>query len=104
MLAYTIIAHAKESADVICPRLGLPSHPDSHYAMPCALNICHADPLRRRCPRDLPLTCQTDWCLTPNYRRCAYWQSAGGDSLSLGGFILRQLRAVHAICARAFQP
>jgi len=104
MLAYTIIPHAEGSADKNCPHLGLAADVGSHYAMPCALNVCHAHPLRRKGLRDLPLICQADWCLTADYRRCAYWQSCGGHSISLVGFILLQVRAAFAVCARSLQP
>jgi len=87
-----------------CPRLGLASGPGSSYAMPCTLNVCHADPLRRKGPYDLPLTCQADLCLSSRFRRCPYWRSCEGDRLSLAGFIARQMLAVYAICARALQP
>jgi hypothetical protein len=104
MLAYTIIPHSAHAAGASCPRLGLAGDPGSHYAMPCSLNICHADPLRRKRPRDLPLSCQADCCLTDRFARCPYWQSAEGDHISLVRFLVRQLRAAYTVCARSLRP
>jgi len=104
MLADMIIPHSAQMLGASCPRLGLASDPGSHYAMPCALNICHADPLRRKRPRDLPLTCQADCCLTTDFNRCPYWRSSDSDAISLAGFILRQISAAYAVCARSLRP
>lgn len=104
MLAYTIVPHDTQAPGTSCPRLGLSSHPGSYYAMPCTLNVCYADPLRRKGPRDLPLSCQADCCLTEDFRRCAYFRSADSESISLVSFIVRQFRAAYAVCARAFRP
>ncbi len=99
-----LMLHRDEQQGSSCPRLGLAGGPGSPYAMPCTLNMCHADPLRRKGPYDLPLTCQADLCLSSKYRSCPYWRSREGDRISLVGFIARQMLAVYAICARALQP
>jgi len=104
ILAYTIIPHSAAAPGTRCPRLGLASDPGSHYAMPCPLNVCHADPLRRKGPRDLPLACQAECCLSADFPRCPYWRSSNDDAISLPGFIVRQLRAAYAVCARSFRP
>jgi len=104
MLAYTIIPHSEQTPGASCPRLGLAADPGRHYAMPCPLNVCHADPLRRNQPRDLPMVCQADCCLTGSFTRCPYWQSSAGDNISLAGFLLRQLRAAYTVCARSLRP
>ena len=104
MLAYTIIPHSTESPAASSPRLGLAADPGSHYAMPCPLNVCHADPLRRKGPRDLPLACQAESCLSADFTRCPYWRSCNADSISLAVFIVRQLRVAYAVCARSFRP
>lgn len=104
MLAYTIVPHAQQPAGAACPRLGLAGDAQSYYAMPCPLNVCYADPLRRKGPRNLPLTCQADCCLTPGFSRCPYWLTADGVSISLPAFLLRQLRAAYAVCAWSLRP
>jgi len=104
MLAYTIIPHSTAAAGACCPCLGLPSGPGSHYAMPCAMNVCYADPLRRKGLRDLPLACQAECCLSADFSSCPYWRSANDDVISLAGFVVRQLRAAYAVCARSLRP
>ena len=104
ILAYTIIPHSAHPTGTNCPRLGLAGDPGSHHVMPCSLNVCHADPLRRMGPRDLPLSCQAESCLTDRFARCPYWQRAEDDQISLARFLLRQFRAAYAVCARSFRP
>jgi hypothetical protein len=104
MYSHTFIPRDDESQATSCPHLGSANGPGNHYAMPCTLNVCHADPLRRKGPYDLPLACQAQWCLGGEYRRCAYWQIGDDIRLSLAGFILRQMRVVHAVCTRALRP
>jgi hypothetical protein len=104
MLSHPVIPQTKKSAAASCPRLGVANALGNHYAVPCTLNICHADPLRRKGPYDLPLACQAEWCLGGDYRRCAYWQSCEGNRISLIGFILRQMRVIYVVCARSLQP
>lgn len=103
MTTSTTIPWTEVETDANCPRLGVALGPGTHYGVPCTLNICHADPLRRRAPSDLPLTCQTDWCLSADYQRCPYWQSCTRERISLVQFILRQMRVVVAVCTRALQ-
>lgn len=86
-----------------CPLLKVALGPGDHYAVPCALNICRADPLRRKGPRDLPLTCQADWCLSGHYRSCPYWRSCDDGRISLVEYVVRHMRAIYAVCARALQ-
>lgn len=100
--------HAKSKPDEPalddpCPFLGLADHPGRHFPMPCAANVCHVDPLGRRGYADLPLSCQTDVCLSARYRACRYWRNANAPSVGVGRFLLSQLLLAGSACLRALR-
>jgi hypothetical protein len=71
--------------------------------MPCDANVCHVDPLGRRRRADLPLTCQTDFCLSAEFRACRYWRNALAPTLGVGRFLLTQVLLAGSACLRSLR-
>jgi hypothetical protein len=71
--------------------------------MPCDANVCHVDPLGRRRCADLPLTCQTDFCLSADFRACRYWRAAQAPAVGVGRFLLSQLLLAGSACLRTLR-